>query len=40
MLQEEAWLNLQTIMDQAGELPMEVDYHELVNTNISRTVTD
>lgn len=34
-LQEDAWLNLQTIMDQSGELPMEVDYEELVNTKIA-----
>jgi NitT/TauT family transport system substrate-binding protein len=38
-IKEEAWENLHTIMDQAGELPMTVDYSELVNTAIAEKVT-
>src|SRR5699024_9180444 len=35
---EEEWLNLQEIMDEAGELPGEVPYEELVNTEIAEDV--
>ncbi|MFN7250513.1 MAG: ABC transporter substrate-binding protein [Anaerobacillus sp.] len=38
-IKEEAWENLHTIMDQAGELPMTVEYSELVNTTIAENVT-
>ncbi|MBU9713772.1 ABC transporter substrate-binding protein [Evansella tamaricis] len=34
LLQEDAWYLLQEIMDEAGELPMEVSYEDLVNTEI------
>ncbi len=34
-IKEEAWENLHTIMDQAGELPMRVDYQDLVTTEIA-----
>ncbi|MFC0562058.1 ABC transporter substrate-binding protein [Halalkalibacter alkalisediminis] len=38
LLQPEAWENLQLIMDEAGELPQQVDYTELVNTSIAESV--
>ncbi|MCT8137239.1 ABC transporter substrate-binding protein [Anaerobacillus sp. CMMVII] len=38
-IKEEAWENLHIIMDQAGELPMTVEYSELVNTEIAEKVT-
>lgn len=38
LLHEEAWNNLQTIMEEAGELPKEAPYEELVNTNIVNEV--
>jgi len=38
-IKEEAWENLHIIMDQAGELPMTVDFNELVNTEIAEKVT-
>lgn len=38
LLHEEAWNNLQTIMEEAGELPKEAPYDELVNTNIVNEV--
>ena len=34
LLDEEAWDNLQSIMDEAGELPKDAPYDELVNTDI------
>ncbi|WP_417891421.1 ABC transporter substrate-binding protein [Bacillus alkalicola] len=34
LLQEEAWYLLQEIMNEAGELPQEISYEELVNTDI------
>ena len=34
LLDEEAWDNLQSIMDEAGELPEDAPYDELVNTDI------
>lgn len=37
-IKEEAWENLHTIMEQAGELPMHVDYEALVNTEIAENV--
>lgn len=37
-IKEEAWENLHIIMEQAGELPMSVDYSELVNTKIAEKV--
>lgn len=38
LLHEEAWNNLQAIMEEAGELPKEAPYDELVNTNIVNEV--
>lgn len=38
LLDEEAWENLKAIMDEAGELPMDVLYEELVNTEIAKEV--
>ncbi|WP_374939793.1 ABC transporter substrate-binding protein [Bacillus sp. MCCB 382] len=35
ILDEEEWNNLQTIMDEAGELPQTVDHKTLVNTSIA-----
>jgi NitT/TauT family transport system substrate-binding protein len=35
ILDEEEWNNLQTIMDEAGELPQSVDHKTLVNTSIA-----
>lgn len=40
LLTEEAWNNLQNIMDEAGELPGEAPYEELVNTDIVQKVTN
>ncbi|MDT8859307.1 ABC transporter substrate-binding protein [Alkalihalobacillus sp. MEB130] len=40
LLQPEAWDNLQLIMDEAGELPQQVDYDELVNTSIAESATN
>lgn len=40
LVQPEAWDNLQLIMDEAGELPREVEYTELVNTSIAESVTN
>ncbi|SDZ29938.1 NitT/TauT family transport system substrate-binding protein [Evansella caseinilytica] len=34
LLQEDGWYLLQEVMAEAGELPMEVPYNELVNTEI------
>ncbi|UCZ52376.1 ABC transporter substrate-binding protein [Bacillus shivajii] len=34
LLQEQAWYHLQAIMEEAGELPKEVSYDDLVNTEI------
>ncbi|WP_096189822.1 ABC transporter substrate-binding protein [Evansella halocellulosilytica] len=34
LLQEDAWYHLQAIMDEAGELPEEISYEDLVNTDI------
>ncbi|UII55292.1 ABC transporter substrate-binding protein [Cytobacillus spongiae] len=38
ILDEEEWNNLQTIMDEAGELPKVVDHKTLVNTDIAEKV--
>lgn len=35
ILDEEEWNNLQSIMDEAGELPQSVDHKTLVNTSIA-----
>lgn len=37
-IREDAWENLHTIMEQAGELPMHVDYAELVNIEFAEKV--
>jgi len=39
LLTEEAWENLQNIMEKAGELPKHAPYEELVNTDIANEVT-
>lgn len=39
LLSEEAWENLQNIMEEAGELPKHAPYDELVNTDIANEVT-
>lgn len=38
-LQEDAWDNLKAIMDAAGELPADVPYDELVNTEFAKEVS-
>lgn len=38
LMEEEAWENLKDIMDEAGELPEDVPYEELVNTEIAEEV--
>ncbi|WP_456277912.1 ABC transporter substrate-binding protein [Bacillus sp. AK128] len=38
VLDEDEWLNLQTIMNEAGELPTEVDHGILVNTEIAESI--
>ncbi len=40
LLQSDAWDNLQLIMDEAGELPQQVEYSELVNTSIAESATN
>src|SRR5699024_1797256 len=39
LLSEDAWDNLQDIMDEAGELPEDAPYDVLVNTDIANEVT-
>lgn len=39
LLTEEAWDNLQVIMEEAGELPKDAPYEELVNTDIVNKIT-
>ncbi|MCP3741062.1 ABC transporter substrate-binding protein [Rossellomorea sp. BNER] len=39
ILDEEEWNNLQTIMNEAGELPKEIDHSTLVNTSIAEKIT-
>lgn len=38
ILDEEEWNNLQNIMNEAGELPKEIDYKTLVNTEVAKKV--
>src|SRR5699024_5366924 len=38
LLDEDGWENLKEIMDEAGELPEDVSYEELVNTEIAEEV--
>lgn len=38
ILDEEEWYNLQTIMDEAGELPKQVEHATLVNTDIAEKI--
>lgn len=40
ILDVEEWTNLQDIMDEAGELPQEVDHSTLVNTEIAEKVKE
>ena len=40
ILDAEEWNNLQNIMDEAGELPKEVDHSTLVNTEIAEKVKE
>lgn len=40
LLKEEAWNNLQDIMEEAGELPKRAPYEELVNTDIANEVSE
>lgn len=40
ILKEEAWNNLQTIMESAGELKERADYAKLVNTSFAKTATE
>lgn len=37
-LDEEEWENLKTIMDEAGELPIDAPYDDLVDTNVAEEV--
>ncbi|HLR22726.1 MAG TPA: ABC transporter substrate-binding protein [Pseudogracilibacillus sp.] len=39
LLKEDAWNNLQDIMNEAGELPEEAPYEKLVNTDIAKDVS-
>lgn len=38
ILDEEAWQNLKNIMDEAGELPIDAPYTDLVNTEIAEEI--
>lgn len=40
LLDEESWYLLQTIMDESGELPMQIDFDELVNQEVAEKVID
>lgn len=40
LLQEDGWYLLQEMMDQSGELPMEIPYEDLVNTKIPTKVME
>ncbi|MBP3039771.1 ABC transporter substrate-binding protein [Bacillaceae bacterium Marseille-Q3522] len=40
LLSEEAWGNLQDIMEEAGELNERIDYHTLVNTEIANKIME
>lgn len=39
VLQKDEWEQLQSIMDEAGELPKHIPYSKLVNTKIAKKVT-
>ncbi|MGW8264420.1 ABC transporter substrate-binding protein, partial [Bacillus sp. LR--39] len=39
VLDEKEWNQLQTIMDEAGELPKRTPHQKLVNTKIAEKVT-
>jgi len=39
LLEEDAWNNLQDIMEEAGELPKDAPYDDLVNTDIVEEIT-
>ncbi|WP_077625011.1 ABC transporter substrate-binding protein [Sediminibacillus massiliensis] len=38
LLDQEEWANLKNIMDEAGELPQDIPYEDLVNTEIAEEV--
>ena len=40
ILDEEEWNNLKAIMNEAGELPSDVDYSTLVNTDFAQKALD
>lgn len=40
ILEEDEWNNLKNIMDEAGELPEDVSYDDLVNTDIAKEVME
>lgn len=40
ILEKREWDNLQTIMEEAGELPQRVDYEELVNTTFAKKAAE
>ncbi|MGG2084811.1 ABC transporter substrate-binding protein [Lysinibacillus pakistanensis] len=40
ILEKGEWDNLQTIMEEAGELPQRVDYEELVNTTFAKKAAE
>lgn len=40
ILDKEEWDNLQTIMEEAGELPQRVDYEKLVNTTFAKKAAE
>src|SRR5699024_6236114 len=40
ILEVDEWNNLKDIMDEAGELPDEVSYEDLVNTDIAKKVME
>ncbi len=40
ILDEAEWDNLQTIMEEAGELPQRVDYEKLVNTTFAKKAAE
>lgn len=39
LLSEDGWYLLQEIMDESGELPMDIDYDELVNREVAEKIT-
>jgi len=39
LLSENGWYLLQEIMDESGELPMDIDYDELVNREVAEKIT-